>query len=172
MLRIHISAHNDDLHNTTAKRNLPGGVVGLQADSKIDVDYLHDHLLTVAEFQTNPGTGTASNPERLNDNAINNLSFDTTIKYVQILFDDYAVIKEFRHYGSALNNGDGKLTIQHLWGTTWVDNTIDISTRNPTSWTAWTPLTTIVITKGIRMFSPVMDSGFNESHIQELEIRG
>ena len=34
-LRLHISAHNDDLHITTAKKNLANGVAGLDSNSKL-----------------------------------------------------------------------------------------------------------------------------------------
>lgn len=171
-LKIHMSDHNDDLHSTTAKRNFAGGVVGLQTDSKINSDYLHDHLLTETEFQTNAGTGTAANPGDLNDNILTTSPSYDLNEYVQILFDDYAIIKEFRDHGNSLNEGDGTFKIQHLWGTTWIDNTIDISTRKSLTWTTWKPLTAVVITKGIRLIATLIDTGLNKNYINELEIRG
>lgn len=38
-LKLHISDHNDDLHNTTAKRNLANGVAGLDASGNLFNSY-------------------------------------------------------------------------------------------------------------------------------------
>ena len=173
MLRIHISSHNDDLHKGTAKRNLAGGVVGLKSDSKINSDYLPGHLLTESQFSDNAGTGTVLNPQYLNDNTGFRVEYDVVNEYVQILFNDYALISEYRQDGVGLNlNGDGRFKIQYLWGGIWIDNTIDIIPRNLNSWSNWTYLSFPVITKGIRLVATALDTSFNKNFIKEMDIRG
>jgi hypothetical protein len=51
-LRIHMSIHNDDLHKTTAKRNLAGGVAGLDSSIKIE-NSLYKGLKKLYEISNN-----------------------------------------------------------------------------------------------------------------------
>ena len=59
-LKIHMSSHNDDLHNTTAKRNIAGGIVGLNINSKFPIKYipliLNTYLLSNNVLHNNPCT--------------------------------------------------------------------------------------------------------------------
>ena len=115
MLRIHMSSHNDDLHKGTAKRNLVGGVAGIESYGLVDGKYLPIHSLTEIEFRTNAGTGTALFPERINDNNISTtVDFDNIGDYVEVTFDDYTVITEFNQHGPFIGNDIAEIKIQHL----------------------------------------------------------
>lgn len=168
-----MSSHNDDLHNSTAKRNLTGGVVGLNSISKIDSNHLSDHLLTETQFSDNAATGTAWGPEKINDNTDFFTLFQVVGQYCEILFNDYALISEYRQHGIGGNTGrDGEVKIQYLWGGIWIDNTINILPRVQNDWSDWIKLTFPIITKGIRMVSLQLDSIHGNNSIRELDIRG
>lgn len=126
--------------------------------------------LTVELFQTNAGTGTAINPQQINDNDIGTLCRFLLDDYVEVVFPASYKISEFRYWGTNSHTEDGRYKIQHWDGAAWIDNTINIPT-NPAGWTDWLPLTTIVSTTKIRMVETVADTWpFNDCF--ELEMRG
>lgn len=128
--------------------------------------------LTVSDFRKNPATGTAFNPEDINDGSLmTDCTFQALTEYCEIDFGDYFPITEFRHNGFLNVNEDGKFKIQHWDGTAWIDNTIDIM-QVKNVWSSWLPLTTFIVTNKIRVVATLMDtySGFN--YMAEMEMRG
>ena len=172
-LRIHISSHNDDLHNTTAKRNLNGGVVGID-NNLMDIKYLPIIFdkLTVANFQVNPGTGTSHYPQYINDGNTASASWmDSVGEYAEITFTQQYEIKEFRIYGDGSMDGNGFFKIQHYTKYGWVDNTIDILTHDDWTWSSWTNLNSIVLTNKVRIVATQIDT-YGHNEIPQIEIRG
>ena len=175
-LRLHISDHNDDLHNTTAKRNTAGGLAGLDGSTGLIEGTIQLNELTVTEFQTNSATsyGTVGNPTLINNgNVVGGTTFATINDYIQIIFPRSAIIKEYRQYGSPNNNGDGRWTLQYQVNGIWYNNTTNIPTRVTADWSGWTTITIPLLTAGIRFIASVIDTGaLSKSLIAELEIRG
>lgn len=197
-LKIHISDHNDNLHNTTAKRNLAGGVAGLNASDQvtkrlsyenitegvvaldsntlITIDYIPIYFdnLTETYFRVNPATGTCYYPERANDNnSATPADYISIGQYVEIAFTQDYVIREFRVFGNINHIGNGKFKIQHsAKNNIWVDNTINISVNTLASWGSWINLTTPVLTDKIRIIATTIDTGPNDIYLNEIEMRG
>ena len=171
-LRIHISSHNDDLHKGTSKRNLAGGVTGLDVSGLVDTEHLPFNNLSVSMFQTNTGTGTSTNPQNINNNNTSSFTiFDDINEYTEIILPSNCIIYEFRHYGSAIHNGDGKYKIQHYRDGIWVDNTIDILTQL-VGWSSWIKLSELIGSTKIRIICTLLDTKNNMNVIYELEVRG
>ena len=175
-LRIHMSIHNDDLHKTTAKRNTAGGVTGLESDNLVDNIYLPFNSLTIAEFQTNPATGTATNPDHINDNlswfGASWAVFDAVNEYCEVTFNHPEFIRQYRHRECNTHAGDGQWKIQYFWDNTWID-LITFNTLNHNgNWTAWKSLNQTILTKKIRIIATILDSTHNKNYIVELEMKG
>lgn len=173
-LRLHISDHNDNLHNTTAKRNIAGGVAGLNGSGKIDRIYLDSPVLTLALFKTNPatGTGTTVRPEKINDGLTGGLTmyFTNVDDTLEIDLTHNFFIKEYRIWGSMGNNGDGKSDLEYLNAEDiWTPLTV-VTTRNTNTWSDWIILTPPIFTQKIRMVATIIDTG-GYSFFYEMEMR-
>ncbi|GAH69117.1 unnamed protein product [marine sediment metagenome] len=89
-------------------------VSGIKLDSII-----LNGLLTLAEFQTTPGTGTVSNPERINDGLTDAGFFATEIgQYVEVEFPR-RWCNTRRMYGDISNNEDGWWQFKYWDGAAW-----------------------------------------------------
>ena len=187
-LRIHISSHNDDLHNTTAKRNSAGGVAGLDtsgnventsgndcetvnnkdaangyvalnASSKMNSNLLDIPILDEFQFRTNAGTGTAYNPSGLNDNNfVGNVSYSNINEYVEVDLGNFFIITKFRQYGNTWNVGDGRFKIQYHTGAAWADLITGIATRSTADWSGWTKFSSLISTDKIRLVCTTVDT--------------
>ncbi len=131
-------------------------------------------LATVADFQTNPATGTAPNPERINDN--NTASWDTVdtlLEYEEVDFGKVVIIKRWRQYGSVEHDGSGRFTIQYwdLVAGAWADWSTDIATRTLASWSELIT-ETIVYTTKVKIIHTTLDAGpFTDANlVYEMEI--
>ena len=127
--------------------------------------------LTVVEFQKNAATGSAENPQRMNDNDTGNqVSMDAINKYAEVDFGRPFYITEFRHFGWASQNQDGYSKIQYWDGYAWQDLNTGIATRVDT-WSSWIALTKAVVTNKIRLVATALDTKFSENNTGELEMR-
>lgn len=172
-LKIHISDHNDDLHNTTAKRNLAGGVVGLNSISKIDNLYLTLPFLTEALFRTNPATGTSVQPQRINDISVIHPQYFSAIgQTVEIDFTHEYLMKEYRVYGVNANNGTGRCDLQYQNMQGVYVNIAVISTKSTLGWSDWISLPHMIYTQKIKMIATAIDTAYNESYCREMQMRG
>ena len=130
------------------------------------------HKLTAINFRNNAATGTATNPQKINDYFVTALCiFDDVGEYCEIEFDEPCYISQFRHYGTAMQSEDGTYKIQHWDGAGWVDNTTSIATRQG-SWSAFADLTLAVVTKKIRIIATALDTYNDHNDTNEWEIIG
>jgi hypothetical protein len=129
--------------------------------------------LTVTQFQENAGSGSAADPQNLNDNDTGTKTvFGTAVgEYVEIEFDNEHIVREYRYYGNDNHNEDGTYKIRYWDGTEWIDLNTGISTRLG-SWSNWTSLTKEVITNKIRVVAPTLDSDNDRNRPFEWEMRG
>ena len=130
--------------------------------------------LTVAEFQTNPATGTFASPANLNDNNVAQFTeADALDEYCEVEWGADKFISCFRHHGDYGAPFAGKFKIQHWDGSQWVDNTIDIDCMYY-GWSSWISLTIPIVTNKIRVVcTNILDGGENERcPIGELELKG
>lgn len=126
----------------------------------------------MADFQATPATGTATDPDHINDNKLATIIYmDAIGEYCEITFDDYYYVKEFRYFGASGHNFDGTYKIQHWDGSSWVDNTTGIPTRTNT-WSGWTALTKAVRTNKVRWVATALDTRYTRNSPAELEMRG
>lgn len=168
-LRIHMSSHDDTLHNSTAKRNLAGGVAGIDVDNYLTNTHIPLHSLTVADFQINTATGTAGSPANLNDGDTSPISlarYNVVNEYCEVLFNHPSLISEYRIFFDS--SGADAFKIQYFYNGNWIDNTINIL-HSASGWTVWTNLTIPVYAEGIRLVGttvPIL------TFVREVEIRG
>ena len=154
-------------------KDVANGVAGLDATAKLLWDQMPLPMLTVAQFQVNAGTGTAENPQKINDTSVTaSVMSDVIGEYAQVLFSHPMWIKEYRHHGISGLAGDGRWKIQIYHDGAWIDNTVAIPLRNLESWSDWVALTIPVYTQGIRFVATTIDSTYGISSVRELEIRG
>ena len=181
-LRLHISDHNDDLHNTTAKKsiangvasldgsgevplselktNVASGIAGLNTSTYVKRDLIEYSFLTIEDFRANSATGTCTGPYRINNDSYTSAAiFDTIGEYAQVMFDLPRFISHFYFTGSVGGgqNGDGtfKLQIYHsVYG--WIDNTLNISTVDGSSGILY--LTHPIVTTGIKIIATLLDT--------------
>lgn len=166
----HAAGGSDDIDSALALAAIPTPLTGKDADT---VDgYEGAELgegLTLALFRTNPGTGTVTTPDNINDDDTATIIWAVLGQYVDV---DWVVTRKvtmFRQYGGTMNE-DGTWKIQHWNGAAWVDNTLDIPTKD-LGWTDWINLTTPVITSKIRVVATLIDS-YGQNRIKELEMQG
>ena len=129
-------------------------------------------ILTVAIFQSHAATGTTPNPQRVNDNSlVTQDSNDTIGKYQEIDLGNMYLIQQYREYGTASNNGDGRYKLQYWDGAGWVDWETGIAVRAVASWSSWVaPAGGVVGTSKIRIVSTTIDSSLN-NFLLEIEIK-
>ena len=158
---------------TESMKDIADGIAGLDADVKVPSALMQFPLLAVSDFQTNAGTGTATNPARLNDASVAaSVTYAVNGEYVEVLFSDYGLITQYRSYGHVNMAGDGRFKIQHKSDAAWIDNTLNIPTRGA-SWSGWVKLTKPVYTKGIRLVATALDTGMAGANlINEMEMIG
>ncbi|GAH28942.1 unnamed protein product [marine sediment metagenome] len=126
--------------------------------------------LLVAEMQERPATGTATDPQKLNDNATGDFMYTGILnQYGEIRFRVPARLSQYRHFGHATSNGDGtwKIEYQDLGGA-WHDWVVGIATR-VASWTGFVPSGTITAI-AIRMTATLLDSCAT-NYCGELEVK-
>lgn len=165
-LRIHISSHDDHVHNTTAKKDVPGGVAGIDTNKDFN-----DFYLTVTKFKENPGTGDFDNPENANDSDTNTISStDTSLKHIQFDFGKRMLVGEFRYFGDANQNRDGNFVIFYHSTDRWVLLDGYYSTRIQ-SWSTWIEFPRMLIIDKIAIYSWLIDTQ-GSNIIREIEMRG
>jgi len=129
--------------------------------------------LSVAGFQLNPATGTASNPQNLNNNNTGSAAgFDVIDEYAQVDFLEVVYITQFRQYGHISNNGNGTWTIQYQdVNGAWHDWVTGIATRGA-SWSGWDSSGAAVPARAIKVICTAVDTGIADSALAELEVNG
>lgn len=128
--------------------------------------------LTVADFQVNPATGTATLADNINDASLINLSiFDPVGEYCEIELASYFFVNKFRTYGYVNNVGDGTYKLQYIdiESQDWVDWETGISTRK-TTWSDWTALS-LKYVKKIRFVATALDTYNAKNRCGELEMK-
>lgn len=128
--------------------------------------------LTVYAWLANPATGTLISPERINENYPDQLAVaDSEGEYAEVDFGGTFNIRQFKHYGSTLNTGDGVWKIEYYDGS-WHDWETGIATRTTNDWSGWiTPAAGIKACSKIRLTCTTRDTS-TSSKIGELEIGG
>jgi len=122
----------------------------------VEADY---NNLTVADFQANEATGTATNPSQINNNnPALGAFFDAVDEYCEIAFSKIFRLNKYRYYGHAYQNEDGEYKIQYfsLITGTWMDWITEIPTRLG-SWSEWLAGDIIVTTK-VRIIATALDT--------------
>lgn len=130
-------------------------------------------FLTVALWQANPATGTAHEPQNINDGDVGTIAiFDAVGEEAEVDLGKKYYIDRYRHYGYAGNNADGFYNLYYYDDDleTWVVWVPGISTR-VASWSSWIDVDAILAQK-IKIRCMVRDSNNNESICGELELRG
>jgi len=89
---------------------------------------------TVAMFQNIAGTGTATNPDRVNDDNVGLSAQFTINQYAEVDFGRFVGISQWRIYGHASHNGDGAWSLQYWDGTAFVNWETGIATRVTADW--------------------------------------
>lgn len=128
--------------------------------------------LTVADWQANPATGTATEPEKTNDNNDGTYSiFDAVGEYCEIMFNVPFYVNKFRYLGFPTHQKDGTYKLQYFDCDTqaWVDWKTGIPTRLNT-WSDWADLD-LVLTKKVRIVATALDTQFSESRSVEWELK-
>ena len=151
---------------------LPATLTGKDADTLDGYNSTElQVILTVADFQANPATGTADDPQNINNGSVvDSAFFDVEDEYCEIDFGFIALISQYRWMGDEINKYlSDKCKIQHWDGSVWVDNTVDIPVVLNV-WTDWTSLTKAVLTSKIRWVISQMSVG--PFRIRELEVKG
>lgn len=175
------SVVNDDMHtegypgevvtlNTTTGANNVFILVNYRILTAVAADY---NYLTVADFQTNPATGTATNPENINDNEPDATYawFTVADQYTVIEFDKVYEVNRYRYIGSGVHNLSGRWKIEYkrITDGAWVTIASDIPTRDHT-WSDWTALTTFSTT-AIRITATTLDTGEDANRGYEWEFK-
>jgi len=128
--------------------------------------------LTVADFQANPATGTATNPEYINDGVVVEPAiFNGIGQYAEIEFTQLEYVNKFRYYGNTLHSQDGSYKVQYFDCDTqaWVDWKTGIPTRLA-SWSGWDDLD-LVLTKKIRIVATALDTYLSVNFAREWEMK-
>jgi len=184
IFRLYAAKYNRDDQNDLALCGAPGEsvmltsttgdnvlfvVVNYRKVAAVEADY---NDLTVAAFQANAATGTATAPENVNDGDIDTYVDMTPIgEYCEIAFSKAYRLNKFRHIGYAEHNEDGTYKIQYFNLTTgaWTDWITDIPTILH-AWSAWTAGTTIVTSK-VRIVATATDTAYNSNFPAEFEMK-
>lgn len=146
-------------------------VAGIWVKKYLPLHYTYDDA-TLADFQTNPATGTfATAPENVNDDDTATLAIAGVIaQYAEVDFGKIIRINQWRQYGSGSNNGDGSWKIQYLdIDGAWQDWVVGISTRATADWCGMQSEAEVITTK-IRLTAVTMDTSGGTSRIGELEV--
>ena len=135
------------------------GTTGKLLQNIYDIVYDMYPPLTPEDFRTNPGTGTATTPENINDNNVNlRAAFDAIDEYVEVRFDHVYRVNQYRHYGFAFHNADGSMKIQY-WDfnlDAWIEWVTGIPT-NKAVWSEWASATKIMTNK-VRVVATTLDT--------------
>lgn len=155
----HIAASHSDIASTGAEID---AAVAKQAGVALEC--------TLAMYQANAATGTAQNPDDINDNNPASVMLaEPAGEYSEVDFGIVVCIRTWRIYGSNLNNEDGVWKIQYynLATHAWADWVTGIAT-NKAVWTA-PSVESEVITDKIRLVCVTVDS-VGISRCGELEV--
>lgn len=137
---------------------------------------LQQELLTVAKFQANAATGTfcvSGTSEKVNDGNTSIYGVaDATNQYVEVDFGRPMLIKQYRQFGNASNNGDGEWRIDYwdAWKQAWVAWVPSLYTYATAAWYAWADGNAVVETSKIRLVASSLD-GSGASWINELAVK-
>lgn len=128
--------------------------------------------LTASGFRVNAATGTATNPERINDNnAGTNAVMDAVNEYCEIVFDKVYRFNKYRYAGYASHVKDGTYKIQYFNHSTdtWTDWVTEISTRDG-NWSDWVSDGTVITSK-VRIVATALDTFVNQNFPGEFEMK-
>ena len=150
-----------------------GGATVTDTDAMRDEAIRLDSSLTVAKWQANAATGTATNPQNINDNSLmTHTEFDAVNEYCQIEFDRLFYVNKYRYSGALIHHEDGTYKLQYFDSDTemWMDWKTGIPTRL-NSWSDWANLD-LVLTNKVRIVGTVMDSNpFTKNYAVEWELK-
>ncbi len=151
-----------------------GGLTESQLHTELIEDIIVTTVLaTVADFQTNPATGTMAGADNINDNNTSaNANSDTVGKYAEVDFGKPVIIKRWRQFGHTTNVGDGVWKIQYydLASDSWEDWVTGIATRTTADWSSLVTETARLTTK-VKLITTTLDTaGSDISRIGELEV--
>lgn len=167
-----------DMLKSVYDNNDDGIFAKTEIESFFDKVLLSAPPLTVAIHVALTATGSATNPDNLNDgNAATNAVFDAVDEYVEIDFGSIYMLSQFRiDTGDLTMAGDGRFTLKY-WNVkteAWVDWKTSIPTDGAdTGFSAWEILGLIVTSK-MRLVATTVDSrGANpdESYVPEIEFK-
>ena len=126
-------------------------------------------------FQGYPGTGTATDPEKLNDGSVSDLARFTAVdQYIEVDVQAKYVWREYRIRTVSGNTHEGLLKIQWWDGDSWEDLNTGVRTGGTSgtfSWSAWTALSTEVVTNKMRFVCTQVDAEDNDANCHEVEMR-
>jgi hypothetical protein len=127
--------------------------------------------LTVPIFKTNPGAGTFTSPDKVNDGLTAAQCYGDEGKYVDIELPGAYKIKQWRQHGYDTGVGDGKFKIQ-IWNVDeaqWEDWTAEFLALVTLDWSEWAEEDEVITSK-IRLIVTVTDSTTN-TRLTELEVK-
>lgn len=119
---------------------------------------------TVAMFQANPATGTATNPQYLNDNDTGTVATFAPGAYAEVDFGKVVCIKRWRQFGSAGSSGSFKIQRYNLTTHAWVDWQGTVAYRATEDWSGFTEVTE-VLTDKIRVCGLTGSGGIGEMEV-------
>ena len=142
-LKIHISSHNDDLHKGTSKRNLAGGVAGLDGSgnlsSGIIKGLLNRYVISDDLLHSNDSTqinSTQNTYKKVKTITLNALY--RTPETIRIKFDLKSTWSIHDAYGKIYKNGNPIGTERITNSTNYVTFEEDISFENGDTIELWT----------------------------------
>lgn len=129
-------------------------------------------LLTVEGFQANAGTGTATNPQSINNNNVSSIMVgDAEGEYSEVAFGLPVLIKQWRHYGYAAHEGDGRWKFSYFDGV-WHDWETNIPVSTVAGWSAFaSPAAGVVSCTIFRVTCTTVDTGGYDSRMPEMEVK-
>ena len=158
------------VHRWTAGKLLKGA--GADADpTEIDVPEGLYREGTVADFQANAATGTATDPANLNDASVaSECNMDAVNEYAIVDFGKVVQLTQFRQYGNVNNNGTDTINIQYYNLNThaWVDWVIDVTSRATADWSNWDSSGGTITTDKIKLMCITVVTAFR---IMEIEVK-
>lgn len=132
--------------------------------------YLDVEELTVALFQANPGTGTMTDPECMNDgDEVDSAWTDDLIKYCEVDLGNLYLIKQFRITGTNSHTGDGVVLITYKSQTGYRDWT-SYTVKNSSGFGSWV-VTDVVLARYIRLIATTLDTNQDRCYITEIEVK-
>ncbi|MCK5520319.1 MAG: hypothetical protein KAI81_04340 [Candidatus Marinimicrobia bacterium] len=142
-LKIHISSHNDDLHKGTSKRNLAGGVAGLDSSgnlsSGIISGLLNRYAITNDLLHSNDSTqinSTQNTYKKVKTITLNTLY--RTPETIRIKFDLKTTWSIHNAYGRIYKNGVALGTERITNNTSYVTYSEDLSFEDGDTLELWT----------------------------------